>query len=168
MVIRVALFAGFIFFLSQAGNAQAFLGLFGRHEAVNAQTEEVFLEAADLAPGGSRFYKIEQGGALVKFFVVRDRSNKLHAALDACEVCWHEGKGYEPDKGAMRCVNCGQMFPLQNIGLKKGGCNPHPIPFTSIQDAAQDSSPDATSDKRVSIKVADLLAGARYFPENAR
>jgi uncharacterized membrane protein len=164
MVIRVALFAGFIFFILQSGNALAFLGLFGRHESVKAQTDEVFLDTADLAAGGSRFYKLEQGGALIKFFVVRDRSSKLHAALDACEVCWGEGKGYEPDKGAMRCVNCGQMFPLQNIGLKKGGCNPHPVTFTPVQDAEQKS----VSDKLVSIKVADLLAGAKYFPENAR
>jgi uncharacterized membrane protein len=86
--------------------------------------------------------------------VVRDGKGTVRAALDACEVCWREGKGYVLKNGAMLCVNCGRSFPMNRIGLVAGGCNPHPVRFKVENDS-------------VHIAAQELLReGTRYFPEN--
>jgi len=86
----------------------------------------------------------------VRFFLIRLSDGIVRAALDACEVCWPQGKGYVQDGGYMVCRNCGRKFANEKIGIYKGGCNPHPLPCR-------------LEGKEVVIELRELEEGARYF-----
>jgi len=146
---------GAILFASQAH--AAFFGLFGDAvEEVVARDGVIAIEASALGKMASRHYRYREGGQTVRFFVVRDGQGAVRAAIDACEVCWREGKGYVLKDGAMLCVNCGRKFPMHRIGLVAGGCNPHPFAFKVENDA-------------VTITAQELLSqGTRYFVENRK
>jgi uncharacterized membrane protein len=134
----------------------AFWGLFDdAPESVIAQDGKVVLDVGSLPTESSRHYLYKTGNASVKFFLVRDRQNAVRAAVDACEVCWGEGKGYVMKEGTMVCINCGRKFPLERIGMIVGGCNPHPLKFT-------------LSGSAVVISAQELSRGAAYFPEKSK
>lgn len=139
----------------QATPAFALFGLFDSSTKVTARGDEIKIDVAALKAGDAKFYQFSQDGTTIKFFLARDKQDALHVALDACDVCWKEDKGYKLEDGVMVCVNCGMKFPLPRIGLKKGGCNPHPVTFTEDGDM-------------VVLSAAELLSGSAYFPENAK
>lgn len=147
---------GLLLTLSGAAPAQAaFFGLFGDSgvEEARAQDGQVTLDVSKLAGAEARHYRYTEGGVSIRFFLARDKMGSVRAALDACEVCWREGKGYVLKNGAMLCRNCGRVFALERVGLSAGGCNPHPLEFRL----------DGAS---VRIETQELLAGAKYFPGN--
>ncbi|MDR2695513.1 MAG: DUF2318 domain-containing protein, partial [Deltaproteobacteria bacterium] len=91
----------------------AFLDLFGNDATqVTAQNGTIILDVSPVGKLQARWYRYREGGKIIKFFVVRDGQGTVRAAVDACEVCWKEGKGYVLKDGAMLCVNCGRRFPL--------------------------------------------------------
>ncbi len=142
-----------LFFFSGALPAQAFLGIFSSVQKVEAVDGIIALDASKLDTGESRHYSFSQGKTTIRFFLVRDEQGLVRAALDACEVCRDEGKGYKSGNGAMICVNCGQRFALNRIGRVRGGCNPHPMAFTVTDDV-------------FTVTADELLKNAAYFPEN--
>lgn len=149
MVRFMALTAAFL--LTFVTTAHAFLGFGGKYERVRAEDGIVSVSATDASTGKATFYRYEAKGGEVRFFLVKSPDGRLRAALDACDVCYHAGKGYEQKGDRMRCVNCGMEFHANRIGDVKGGCNPHPLPFAAEGDT-------------VRIAAADLEAGTRYFP----
>jgi uncharacterized membrane protein len=148
------------FILWAAPAYPASFSLFGdRAENVAAKDGLVVVNVSAVAPSSARHYRYRDGKTSIRFFLVRDEQNTVRAAIDACEACWREGKGYVPEstpKGTMMlCLNCGRRFPLSRIGIASGGCNPHPLKFSLEGDA-------------VNITVQDLLLEAKYFPENGQ
>lgn len=138
--------------------AAAFMNLFSRHEKIQERDGVVKLDLAGLKPGEIKFYRLEKDGKYVHFFLVRDDSGMARMALDACEACYREEKGYTATKGggSVTCVNCGQKFPLSRIGIVKGGCNPHPVPYQ-------------IEGNTMAIKSAALIDdGVRFFPGNTK
>jgi uncharacterized membrane protein len=123
--------------------------------SVKAENGIVSVDAADIPAGESRLFRYREGKTEVRFFLVRDGGGKLRAALDACEACRSEGKGYKREKGALRCINCGRTFVLGRIGIVAGGCNPHPLTFALNGEVA-------------AFSAKDLMNCAEYFPENRR
>jgi uncharacterized membrane protein len=77
----------------------------------------------------------------------------VRAALNACEACWQAGKGYVLRDGSLLCIHCNMKFALSRIGLVKGGCNPHPIAFS-------------TDGANFTVSSEELLSGAKFFPVN--
>ena len=128
-------------------------GLFGNYATIKVEGEEISINTSGLEPGAAAFYQINHEGKTIRFFLARDRAQTIHAALDACDVCWRDGKGYKLEDGVMVCVSCQMKFPLARIGLVTGGCNPHPVSFSEVDD-------------NVVLSVAELVSGAHYFPEN--
>ena len=133
----------------------AFFGFGGSMETVNAKDGKITIDVSALGKLQSRHYRYQEGGKVIKFFIVRDEQGAARAALDACDVCWKAGKGYRLQDGIMLCVNCGQKFPLARIGLVQGGCNPHPFQFQ-------------TDNNSVVIETRELMLGTGYFPENMK
>ena len=154
-LVLIVFMMGAIFFTSQAD--ASFFGLFGdAMENVIAKDGKIVIDASRLDKAQSRHYRYQEGGKVIKFFVVRDGQGVLRTALDVCEVCWKAGKGYKlTDGGFMLCVNCGQKFALSRIGLVAGGCNPHPFQHT-------------VENNSVVIATQELMLGVGYFPENTR
>ncbi|MDR2489294.1 MAG: DUF2318 domain-containing protein [Desulfovibrio sp.] len=132
--------------------ADAFFGdMFGDSvKTVIARDGRIIIDVADLEPSRSRHYLYDDGRTAVRFFIVRDNKKVVRAAVDACEVCWREKKGYVMQDGAMVCLNCGRKFPMDRIGMTAGGCNPHPLKF-DMDNAS------------VVISADELSLGAKYF-----
>jgi ribosomal protein S14 len=132
----------------------SFFGFFGDStETVIAKDGLITVDTSAIQVSDSRFYRYQEGKISVRFFVVRDKSGTVRAAIDACEVCWRAGKGYSREGNFMICKNCMRKFPLDRIGIIVGGCNPHPFAFDLDNNI-------------MTIRAQELLPGADFFPEN--
>ena len=115
-----------------------------------APSGDVTIPIAQVADGKAHFYSFDAGGTTVKYFVLADQSGEVRAALDACEVCFAQKKGYHQEGDAMTCNNCGKVFPSDQINVITGGCNPIPLDKT-------------TSGGQLTIPADSLTQGAQYF-----
>jgi uncharacterized membrane protein len=105
---------------------------------------------APLSDGQARFYRFDLGNGSVDFFLIQSRDGVVRAALDTCDVCYQARKGYRQEGEFMVCNNCDQQFRADLVNEVKGGCNPAPL-MRQVQDG------------QVTITVAELEAGRRYF-----
>lgn len=121
-----------------------------RYEKVNAKDGVVALPASQFNDYKARYFVYEFPQKEVFFFVVKSSDGVIRAAYDACDVCYHQKKGYKQDGDLMICNNCGQVFPTDRINIEKGGCNPAPLDRT-------------TEGENVVLKVSDIFQGVRYF-----
>ena len=149
LVLIAAVVALALLLASFAQHARAF-SLFGGPQTVTAKSGVVSLPLAQVSDGKAHFYTFKTGGKDVQFFVVKSRDGVVRTALNACDVCFREKKGYTQDGDVMVCGNCGMRFNTTKVMEVKGGCNPSPLARTF----------DA---KNVLIREADLKAGVSYF-----
>lgn len=132
-----------------ATHAFAFMGFFSGPKAVEAQGGEVRIPVSEVSDGKAHHFSFSGEGTELKFFLLRS-GDRLRAAFDACDVCYHAKKGYSQDKEFMICNNCGMRFHSSRIGDVKGGCNPAPL--THRVEGGD-----------VVIAVADLAEGTGFF-----
>jgi uncharacterized membrane protein len=111
---------------------------------------DVTIPVADVSNGAVHFFASDVGGTEVRYFVVKAADGSLKAAFDACEVCYRAKKGYTQEGNAVRCNNCGRVFPTDSIGVERGGCNPSPIEATKAGDT-------------LTIPADQIEAGVRFF-----
>jgi uncharacterized membrane protein len=123
----------------------------GKYEKVKAKEGVVAIPASKVADGKARFFRFEDGGKEIAFFVVKATDGSYRTAFDSCDVCYKAKKGYEQKGNLMNCTNCNQKFALDRIGPNStGGCNPSYLPHQQ-------------SGANVTISTADLKSGARFF-----
>ncbi|QGY39803.1 DUF2318 domain-containing protein [Pseudodesulfovibrio cashew] len=130
-------------------DAHALFG-FGKYASVESVQGVVSIPVSEVSDGEAHYYEFDQGGAEVKFFLLKSSDGQIRAAFDACDVCYREGKGYTQDGDFMVCNNCGQRFHSSRINEVRGGCNPSPLTRSFDHE-------------NVTIKVSDILAGRGYF-----
>jgi len=118
--------------------------------AAAAPGADVTMPVASVNDGEARFFTYDAGGTTVKYFVLADSDGKVRAALDACEVCYPQKKGYSQQGDSMVCNNCGQVFPAKEINVITGGCNPIPLKRSVKGDT-------------LTISVESIQSGAQYF-----
>lgn len=83
---------------------------------------------ASVNDGKAHHFKVQAtDGVMVTFFVLKSKDGVIRAAIDACDVCYRAGKGYEQDGDFMVCLNCRMRFASNRINEVKGGCNPAPL-----------------------------------------
>lgn len=122
------------------------------HKQLEPQGSVVQTPLAELQPLQARFYKVNLPNGEVRFFAVKGNDGRVRTALDACDVCYKERKGYQQQGDVMLCRNCNLIFPIDRIGPSSvGGCNPHFLPSRIEGD-------------RLMIDVEQLQNGTRYFP----
>lgn len=143
--IGIAVFFGF-------GSVLAFgLPGFSKIKTVKPVNGVVTIPVNQVLDGKAHFYQFVDGGKNISFFVVKGTDGAVHAAFDACDVCFQEKKGYLQEGNFMVCRNCSMKFATNKIGpMAGGGCNPSPLNF--VQDT-----------KTIAIKADDLKSGARFF-----
>ena len=91
----------------------------------SAAEGEIRIPLSDLGGGHAKFYDhAAVGGKRVRMFAIRDTDGTYRAALDACEVCYHAGKGYAQRGGEMVCRQCGNSYAPVLIDRSPGGCHP--------------------------------------------
>jgi uncharacterized membrane protein len=100
----------------------------------------------------SNFYQYDANGVSIRFFAVKDYNENIHLALDACDLCYSEKKGYSQQDALMVCNNCQNTFLIQQIGTEniQGGCWPSYIPIT-------------LKPGNIHIKINDLLSKKYMF-----
>ncbi|WP_018124987.1 DUF2318 domain-containing protein [Desulfovibrio oxyclinae] len=138
----------FILSLS-AGTAYGFFDFFGP-KPLEAENGFITIDVETVSDGKAHHFTYDAAGKTIRFFVIKSRDGVIRAALDACDVCWREGKGYSQNGEWMVCDNCGQRFHSARINEARGGCNPAPLE-RNVEDG------------KVMIPESDLFAGRRYF-----
>jgi uncharacterized membrane protein len=122
-----------------------------KFEKVKPVNGVVTIPVAKVSDGNAHYYRLADGDKELAFFIVKGSDGVIHTAFDACDVCYKEKKGYVQAGDQMQCKNCNQKFAVARIGATSGGgCNPSHLP----------AKVDA---RNVSISVADIKAGARFF-----
>jgi uncharacterized membrane protein len=122
------------------------------HKQLQPQGSVVQIPLAELPPMQASFYKIALDGKEIRFFAVKGNDGQVRTALDACDVCFKERKGYQQQGDVMLCRNCNLTFPIDQIGPSSiSGCNPHFLPSQLAGD-------------QVVVALDELKKGARFFP----
>lgn len=122
------------------------------YKPVQVKDGAIQLPLDDLQPMQAAFYEARLEGKVIRFFAVRDGNGVVRTALDACDVCYKDRKGYQQQDDRMICRTCGLGFPITRIGpYSIGGCNPHYLASRSAGDL-------------LVISVGDLREGVRFFP----
>jgi len=145
----VALMVG-VMLMVPGHETQASFSLFGAHKHVKEMDGKIQIPLNKVDDGKAHYFKYEQGGTTIKFFVVQSNDGVIRAAFDACDVCFPEKKGYSQDGDFMICNNCGRRFHSSRINVVEGGCNPAPLRREVVGD-------------QLVIKTSDVMPGARYF-----
>lgn len=100
--------------------------------------------------GKAHYFSYASSQGELNFFVVKSEDGVIRAAFDACDVCYHEKKGYRQEGNVMVCNNCNMRFHSNMINVLKGGCNPAPLNRAIVGD-------------KLIIKDSDLVTGAWFF-----
>jgi uncharacterized membrane protein len=131
--------------------ASVFAFTLGKYEKIKANGSVVTIPTAKVSDGKAHFYKYDDGGKEIAFFVVKAADGSLKTAFDACDACYRDKKGYEQQGDKMNCKNCNQKFAVNRLGPNaSGGCNPGYLPHQ-------------LNGSSISIQTTDLKAGAKYF-----
>lgn len=79
----------------------------------------------------AQYYSYDADSVEVKYFAVKGSDGEIHVALDACDVCYGARKGYTQVEDVMRCINCGNQYPINSLGTENtaGGCWPSYLPI---------------------------------------
>jgi len=107
----------------------AMAGLWGEKLEILVPTKNrLEIPLASINDGKAHHFKVQAtDGVMVTFFVLKSKDGVIRAAIDACDVCYRAGKGYEQNGDFMVCLNCRMRFASNRINEVKGGCNPAPL-----------------------------------------
>jgi len=117
----------------------------------SSDQDEIRISLSNISTTAS-FYSFDSDDKSIRYFVVKDSQGNVHVAFDACDVCYEAKKGYRQNDELMSCINCGQEFPIANIGFENtvGGCWPSYLPMIIDNDS-------------IVIKISDLIAKSYMF-----
>lgn len=74
------------------------------------------------------FVNYNAEGVNIQFIAVKAEDGTVRMALNTCQSCTPSPKAYFVQEGKyFTCQNCGTKFSVNEVGLKKGGCNPVPL-----------------------------------------
>lgn len=133
------------------GVVSAFAFSLGKYEKAKVSGDVAIIAVSKVSDGKAHFFKFEDGGKEITFFVAKATDGSFKAAFDACDSCYKSKKGYEQQGDKMNCKNCNQKFAIGRLGPNAtGGCNPGYLPLQQ-------------SGNSIAVKVADLKVGAHYF-----
>ena len=79
----------------------------------------------------AKWYEYESEGKKIRFFLVKAGDGTIKTALDTCDVCYAQKKGYRQEGNYMVCNNCGNRYPIDGLGtenMNPGGCWPGYLP----------------------------------------
>ena len=92
-----------------------------------AEGEDLVIPLADITEDAS-FFPVEIDGTKMEVIAVKAPDGTIRTAFNTCQICYSSGQGYYKQEGDMLvCQNCGNRFPMSNVEVEAGGCNPWPI-----------------------------------------
>ena len=90
-------------------------------QPVSITNDQIRIPITQLADHKLHHFSVPFSGSDVRLIAILDSSDTVHAALDACLICGHQG--YYQNGGNVICRNCGAAIYVPSIGMA-GGCNP--------------------------------------------
>lgn len=143
LTLAVVAVAGVVGWIATGGDNE-------KYPLVSNVQGELAIPLRQVDDGKAHFFSYQSGETTVDFFVLKSDDGVVRAALDTCDVCYRDRKGYRQEGDFMVCNNCNQKFRSDMINEIKGGCNPAPVGRNIV-------------DGKVIIAEADLVNGARFF-----
>lgn len=71
----------------------------------------------------------------IQLIAVRAKDGTVRTAFNTCQVCNPSPLAYFVQEGdSFTCQNCGNRFTTEEVGVRRGGCNPAPIAEKTEQD----------------------------------
>jgi uncharacterized membrane protein len=127
--IALCLVAGIILWNVKAGNQanDSDQTSASANKSVKVENGEVKIPLSDLS-SKAKFYDVELNGTKLELLAVKASDGSIHTAFNTCQVCYSSGRGYYVQEGdELVCQNCGNRFPISEVGVTRNGCNPVPI-----------------------------------------
>lgn len=89
--------------------------------------ESLIISVSEISETPS-YYTFEIDGVTMEVVALKASDGTIRTAYNTCQVCNGSPKAYFVQSGdTLQCQNCGNKFPLDKVGVEKGGCNPAPI-----------------------------------------
>lgn len=94
------------------------------------QPTTIKIALSDLAPDGRvQFFEFSPDGeSLIRFIAAVRSDGKAVSALDTCEACYRENRGFSPIDGIIACRKCGRVFAIDEIEYNDSDCRPILVP----------------------------------------
>ncbi|HHW21876.1 MAG TPA: DUF2318 domain-containing protein [Clostridiaceae bacterium] len=75
-----------------------------------------------------KFFPVKIGKITMEVMAVKASDGTIRTAFNTCQVCNGSPRAYFKQEGdSVICQNCGNIFSLDMIEVRRGGCNPVPI-----------------------------------------
>lgn len=153
MVVIIVGLLGVVIYLvaGRVGQTPTITTVSAKSIQVAAGADEIRIPLSEVSTDQAKFFEASlPNNSVTRFFVLRTSDGVYRVALDACEVCFGEHKGYHQEGNSMVCNNCGRRFPINGIGYGTNGC--HPIGLRNTVDGDE-----------LRIKTSELISGSEYF-----
>lgn len=102
----------------------------GNNKYINSSLDSdgnVIIDTSDITSEAT-FINYEVDGVTIQLIVVRATDGTIRVAFNTCQVCNPSPNAYFLQDGDyLVCQNCGNRFHIDEVGVKKGGCNPTPV-----------------------------------------
>lgn len=108
----------------------------GNNKYINSSLDSdgnVIIDISDITSEAT-FINYAVDGVTIQLIVVRATDGTIRVAFNTCQVCNPSPNAYFLQDGDyLVCQNCGNRFHIDEVGVKKGGCNP-----TSVEEFEDD------------------------------
>lgn len=92
-----------------------------------AEGQDLVIPVADVSEK-ALFIPVKADGVNMEVIAVQAPDGSIRTAFNTCQVCFDSGRGYYVQEGdELVCQNCGNRFPMEEVEVTRGGCNPVPI-----------------------------------------
>lgn len=102
----------------------------GNNKYINSSLDSdgnVIIDTSDITSEAT-FINYEVDGVTIQLIVVRATDGTIRVAFNTCQVCNPSPNAYFLQDGDyLVCQNCGNRFHIDEVVVKKGGCNPTPV-----------------------------------------
>jgi len=104
---------------------------FGNKQKTYAEQDEygnIVIKSADLSKDKVSFLYINEDSK-IELLAILGENGEVKVSFGTCQSCNGSPYAYYVQKGSLLvCNNCGQSFPVSEVGESAGGCHPIPIP----------------------------------------
>ena len=123
MAVTVALVTGTRLFSPRTGLTNSELN----QRKPQIVDQDLVIQIEDIT-GNALFFPMVIDGLSMEVLAVRAPDGTIRTAFNTCQLCYASGLGYYVQVGSVLvCQNCNMQFPMNQIELEVGGCNPVPI-----------------------------------------
>lgn len=97
------------------------------------------------------YVNYDSNGTNIQMIAVNASDGSPRLSLNTCQACNPSPRAYfKEENGKLVCQNCGNIFTMDSVGEKAGGCNPMNIEYK-------------TEGKNLTVRAADLDSYADDF-----